>query len=128
MKLFATLFEKLNQSLFSFFSGILVSLSLNIFTSILMDSSRDFTVLNILAVVLMIIGSGILILESVLIQNYAETIANAKKIKMSIEQICNSPNIRRILIRLLIYLVVSIFIIVIGLFLLYCDFNFCLTK
>lgn len=128
MKLFATLFEKLNQSLFSFFSGILVSLSLNIFTSILMDSSRDFTVLNILAVVLMIIGSGILILESVLIQNYAETIANAKKIKMSIEQICNSSNIRRILIRLLIYLVVSIFIIVIGLFLLYCDFNFCLTK
>lgn len=128
MKLFATLFEKLNQSLFSFFSGICVSLSLNIFTSILMDSSRNFSALNILAVTLMIIGSGILILESVLLQNYTETITNAKKIKMSIEQICNSPNIRKIVIKLIIYLVVSIFMIVIGLFLLYCDFNFCLTK
>lgn len=128
MKLFATLFEKLNQSLFSFFSGICVSLSLNIFTSILMDSSRSFSALNILAVVLILIGSGLLILESVLHQNYTEMITNAKKIKMSIDQICNSPNIKKIVIKLTVYLVVSSVIIIIGLFLLYCDFNFCLGK
>lgn len=128
MKFFAKLFAKLNQSLFSFFSGICVSLSLNIFTSILMDSSKYFSTLNILALVLMIIGSGILILESVLIQNYVETITNAKKIRMSIEQICSSPKVKRIVIKLIVYLLISITLIVVSLCLLYCDFNFCVTK
>lgn len=128
MKFFAKLFAKLNQSLFSFFSGICVSLSLNIFTSILMDSSKYFSALNILALVLMIIGSGVLILESVLIQNYVETITNAKKIRMSIEQICSSPKVKRIVIKLIVYLLISITLIVVSLCLLYCDFNFCVTK
>ncbi len=87
MKFFAKIFTKLNQSLFSFFSGICVSLSLNIFTTILMDSSKYFSILNVLSVVLMMVGSGIFILESVLLQNYSEIIMNAKKIKMSIEEI-----------------------------------------
>lgn len=79
MKFFAKIFTKLNQSLFSFFSGICVSLSLNIFTTILMDSSKYFSILNVLSVVLMMVGSGIFILESVLLQNYSEIIMNAKK-------------------------------------------------
>ena len=125
MKFFAKLFIKLNQSLFSFFSGISVSLSLNIFTSILMDSSKCFTILNVLAVVLLIIGSGILILESVLLQNYSETIVNAKKIKMSIEEICSSPKINKIIIKLLVYLFVALILIVASFLLLYCDFHWC---
>ena len=123
MKFFAKLFTKLNQSVFSFFSGICVSLSLNIFTSILMDSSRCFSVLNVLAVVLMIVGSGILILESVLLQNYSETIMNAKKIKMSIEEICSSPKINKVVIKLMVYLFVTLVLIIASLLLLYCDFN-----
>lgn len=125
MKFFAKLFIKLNQSLFSFFSGISVSLSLNIFTSILMDSSKCFTILNVLAVVLLIIGSGILILESVLLQNYSETIVNAKKIKMSIEEICSSPKINKIIIELLVYLFVALILIIASFLLLYCDFHWC---
>lgn len=124
MKFFAKLFIKLNQSIFSFFSGICVSLSLNIFTSILMDSSKCFSILNVLAVVLMILGSGMLILDSVLLQNYIETITNAQKIRMSIAQICSSPKIKEIIIKLIIYLFVALALIIVSLLLLYCDFNF----
>ena len=124
MKFFAKLFMKLNQSIFSFFSGICVSLSLNIFTSILMDSSKCFSILNVLAVVLMIVGSGMLILESVLLQNYIETITNAPKIRMSIAQICSSPKIKEIIIKLIVYLFVALAQIIVSLLLLYCDFNF----
>ena len=127
MKFFAKLFTKLNQSVFSFFSGICVSLSLNIFTSILMDSSKCFSILNVLAVVLMIVGSGILILESVLLQNYSETITNAKKIKMSIEEICSSPKINKVVIKLMVYLFVALVLIIASLLFLYCDFNWCVN-
>lgn len=123
MKFFAKIFTKLNQSLFSFFSGICVSLSLNIFTTILMDSSKYFSILNVLSVVLMIVGSGILILESVLLQNYSEIILNAKKIKMSIEEICSSPKINKVVIKLMVYLFVALVLIITSLFFLYCDFN-----
>ena len=88
MKFLAKFFLRFNQSVFSFFSGICVSLSLTIFTSILMDSSKCFSILNLSSIGLMLVGSGVLILESVLIQNYTEKITNAKKIRMSIEQIC----------------------------------------
>lgn len=125
MKFFAKLFTKLNQSVFSFFSGICVSLSLNIFTSILMDSSKCFSILNVLAVVLMIVGSGILILESVLLQNYSEKITNAKKIKMSIEEICSSPKIKKIVIKLMFYLFIALVLIIASLLLLCCDFIWC---
>lgn len=121
MIFFAKLFEKLNQSLFSFFSGIFVSLSLNIFTTILLDNSRTFSVLNVLSLLLLILASGILIIESILIQNYIETVMKAKTIKMSIEQVCNSPNIRKIIIKLIIYLGVSVLLIVCGLISLYFD-------
>lgn len=127
MKFFAKIFTKINQSLFSFFSGICVSLSLNIFTTILMDSYKYFSILNVLAVVLMIVGSGILILESVLLQNYSETITNAKKIKMSIEEICSSPKIKEVVIKLMVYLFVALVLIIASLFLLYCDFNCCVN-
>ncbi len=127
MKFFAKLFTKLNQSVFSFFSGICVSLSLNIFTSILMDSSKCFSILNVLAVVLMIVGSGILILESVLLQNYSEAITNAKKIKMSIEEICSSPKINKVVIKLMVYLFVALVLIIASLLFLYCDFNWCVN-
>lgn len=125
MKLFAKLFTKINQSVFSFFSGIFVSLSLNIFTSILMDSSKCFTILNVLAVLLLIVGSGILILESVLLQNYSEIIMNARKIKMSIEEICSSPKINKAIVKLMLYLFISFVLIVTSFLLLYCDFNWC---
>ena len=128
MKLIAKLFEKLNQTFFSFFSGICVSLALNIFTSILMDSSRDLSAISALAVVLIIMGSGTLILESVVLQNYGEKVASAKIIKMSIYQICNSPRIRKDIIKLLVYLLVSIFLVVSGLVLLYYDFHICITN
>ena len=128
MKLIAKLFEKLNQTFFSFFSGICVSLALNIFTSILMDSSRDLSAISALAVVLIIMGSGTLILESVVLQNYGEKVASAKIIKMSIDQICNSPRIRKDIIKLLVYLLVSIFLVVSGLVLLYYDFHICITN
>ena len=128
MKLIAKLFEKLNQTFFSFFSGICVSLALNIFTSILMDSSRDLSAISALAVVLIIMGSGTLILESVVLQNYGEKVASAKRIKMSIDQICNSPRIRKDIIKLLVYLLVSIFLVVSGLVLLYYDFHICITN
>ena len=127
MKFLAKLFTKLNQSVFSFFSGICVSLSLNIFTSILMDSSKCFSILNVLAVVLMIVGSGILILESVLLQNYSEIITNAKKIKMSIEEICSSPKINKVVIKLMVYLFVALVLIIASLLFLYCDFNWCVN-
>lgn len=123
MKFFAKLFIKLNQSLFSFFSGIFVSLSLNIFTSILMDSSICFSILNILAVIMILVGSGVLIHESVLLQNYIETITNAKKIRMSIEEICSSPKVRKMVVRLIVYFIISVAMIATGLFSLYCDFN-----
>lgn len=125
MKFFAKIFTKLNQSLFSFFSGICVSLSLNIFTTILMDSSKYFSILNVLSVVLMIVGSGILILESVLLQNYSEIIMNAKKIKMSIEEICSSPKIKEVVIKLMVYLFVALVLVIASLLLLYFDFNWC---
>lgn len=125
MKFFAKIFTKLNQSLFSFFSGICVSLSLNIFTTILMDSSKYFSILNVLSVVIMIVGSGILILESVLLQNYSEIIMNAKKIKMSIEEICSSPKIKEVVIKLMVYLFVALVLVIASLLLLYCDFNWC---
>lgn len=121
MKFFAKIFTKLNQSLFSFFSGICVSLSLNIFTTILMDSSKYFSILNVLSVVLMIVGSGILILESVLLQNYSEIIMNAKKIKMSIEEICSSPKIKEVVIKLMVYLFVALVLVIASLLLLYFD-------
>lgn len=127
MKFFAKIFTKLNQSLFSFFSGICVSLSLNIFTTILMDSSKYFSILNVLSVVLMIVGSGILILESVVLQNYSEIILNAKKIKMSIEEICSSPKINKLVIKLMVYLFVALVLIITSLFFLYCDFNWCVN-
>lgn len=123
MKFFAKLFIKLNQSLFSFFSGIFVSLSLNIFTSILMDSSICFSILNILAVIMILVGSGVLILESVLLQNYIETITSAKKIRMSIEEICSSPKVRKMVVKLIVYFIISVAMIATGLFSLYCDFN-----
>lgn len=125
MKFFAKIFTKLNQSLFSFFSGICVSLSLNIFTTILMDSSKYFSILNVLSVVLMIVGSGILILESVVLQNYSEIILNAKKIKMSIEEICSSPKIKEVVIKLMVYLFVALVLVIASLLLLYFDFNWC---
>ena len=128
MKLIANLFEKLNQTFFSFFCVICVSLALNIFTSILMDSSRDLSAISALAVVLIIMGSGTLILESVVLQNYGEKVASAKIIKMSIDQICNSPRIRKDIIKLLVYLLVSIFLVVSGLVLLYYDFHICITN
>ena len=93
-----------------------------------MDSSRDLSAISALAVVLIIMGSGTLILESVVLQNYGEKVASAKRIKMSIDQICNSPRIRKDIIKLLVYLLVSIFLVVSGLVLLYYDFHICITN
>jgi hypothetical protein len=122
MKFLAKFFLRFNQSVFSFFSGICVSLSLNIFTSILMDSSKCFSILNLSSIGLMLVGSGVLILESVLIQNYTEKITNAKKIRMSIEQICGSPKICTIILKLTIYLLIAIVLIIASLFSLCFDF------
>jgi hypothetical protein len=70
----------------------------------------------------MLVGSGVLILESVLIQNYTEKITNAKKIRMSIEQICGSPKICTIILKLTIYLLIAIVLIIASLFSLCFDF------
>ena len=122
MKILAKTFMKFNPSLFSFFSGICVSLALNIFTSILMDISKSFSILNIISVIFMLVGGGILIIESVLSQNYIEKIVNAKKIKMKMDEIVISSTIKNLVVKLSICIIASIVFIIIALSLLYLDF------
>lgn len=123
MKLIAKLFYKINPSLFSFFSGICVSLTLNIFTGILMDDTKNFSILNILFVIFLITSSGILVLESLINQSYIDTTTNSIKIGMSIEQICKSQKIKKVLMQLIIFLSIAIILIIGSLTLLYLDFN-----
>lgn len=113
----------LDQNFFSFFSGIFVSLALNVYTTIILDDKKDINYLNGLSILFMMVVSGLLIYEATLVQKVTETVTEAYKVNIGIEDVIKLQKVKKILKKIIISTVVAIIFTVVGFSFLYFDIS-----
>ncbi len=93
---FAAFISKINETLYSFISGIAVSLGMNVFTTLLY-SENGFTCYNVIAIILVIISSAIWLLITTYAGEFRKSIntAGAKSAKLTIKDHLEKKNIKK---------------------------------
>lgn len=117
MILFAKLLSHTNSTLFSFFSGVFVSFSLNMFTGIILTPSIAFSPIITIALLLVLFGSGALMFESVLQQKFVEEVNKAKTVGLSVSCLLKADSVKKTVKTLGFVLFIAIITVVGGIIL-----------